>query len=355
MPFCRFKGIVLVAEDVNDLYLRAIDHVLTKGSQSQPRGKRTIEVTHAILQILDPRKRLVTIQSRKTNPGFAIADWLWTMLGTDDGTIPIHYNYKMSFLVKQPPAKLEYSYGGRLRNWHGIDQLEAAKLRLQRDLHSRRAVCVLFNPVTDHLAETNVPCVLLVQFLLRKRVLDLTVYVRSNDLILGLVYDVFTFSLIQEVMAGWLGCDVGTYTHIADSLHIYEKDVSFAKNILSNRDGANLYHKHKVSDMRVSRQDYDATLMSFVAIEHLAREAPLDNANRIEGIVNTLPESWRRMAYCILAYNLHKSSSPSQQDTGRSFMRYLKLTDPHYAYLLTSRYGGQYGITPDMILSEEER
>jgi hypothetical protein len=31
--------------------------------------------------------------------------------------------------------------------------------------------------------------------------------------------------MMQEVMASWLGCTVGEYCHLADSMHIYEKDL----------------------------------------------------------------------------------------------------------------------------------
>jgi thymidylate synthase len=44
---------------------------------------------------------------------------------------------------------------------------------------------------------------------------------RSNDVWLGLPYDLFTATILQELMAGWLGVELGTYHHHVDSLHLY--------------------------------------------------------------------------------------------------------------------------------------
>jgi len=49
---------------------------------------------------------------------------------------------------------------------------------------------------------------------------------RSNDLFLGVPYNLVQFTMLQEVMAGWLGLEPGTYTHLANSLHLYTSDIS---------------------------------------------------------------------------------------------------------------------------------
>lgn len=47
---------------------------------------------------------------------------------------------------------------------------------------------------------------------------------RSNDVVLGLPYNVIQWTTIQEILAGWLGVEVGEYVHHADSLHVYNRD-----------------------------------------------------------------------------------------------------------------------------------
>ena len=48
---------------------------------------------------------------------------------------------------------------------------------------------------------------------------------RSNDLHRGTPYNLIQFTTLQEVMAGWLGVELGEYLHFADSLHVYERDL----------------------------------------------------------------------------------------------------------------------------------
>lgn len=48
---------------------------------------------------------------------------------------------------------------------------------------------------------------------------------RSNDLKLGWPHNVVQFTTLQEMMAGWLGVEPGSYTHFSDSLHVYIRDL----------------------------------------------------------------------------------------------------------------------------------
>jgi thymidylate synthase len=49
----------------------------------------------------------------------------------------------------------------------------------------------------------------------------------------GLPYDVFLFTMLQEMLAVTLGLDLGVYVHVAGSLHLYERHVSLAKRVLA--------------------------------------------------------------------------------------------------------------------------
>jgi thymidylate synthase len=48
---------------------------------------------------------------------------------------------------------------------------------------------------------------------------------RSNDIVRGFPYNVVQFTTVQEIVAGWLGVELGPYNHWSDSLHIYEADL----------------------------------------------------------------------------------------------------------------------------------
>lgn len=81
-------------------------------------------------------------------------------------------------------------------------------------------------------------CNLVFTFKVRDSKLDMTVFNRSNDLHWGLFgANLCQFSTIQEVLCSWLrheegfkDLELGTYTHITDSLHMYLEDYG-AKSI----------------------------------------------------------------------------------------------------------------------------
>lgn len=76
---------------------------------------------------------------------------------------------------------------------------------------------------------------------------------RSNDIFLGFPYDTFNFTMWQEYVACKLNVEIGTYTHIANSLHFYEKD---REKIMENyNDFMNFYleNRKKQNKPEISR------------------------------------------------------------------------------------------------------
>jgi thymidylate synthase len=72
------------------------------------------------------------------------------------------------------------------------------------------------------------------QFIYRNDKLDALVFMRSNDIILGLPYDIFVFTMLQEMMAIELGIELGTYHHIVGSLHAYAEDEELCRKLTSS-------------------------------------------------------------------------------------------------------------------------
>jgi thymidylate synthase len=65
---------------------------------------------------------------------------------------------------------------------------------------------------------------------IREGKLEWSQIMRSNDVFKGLPYNFVQFTSLQEVLAGWVGVEPGTYTHFSDSLHVYEQDMDLAFN-----------------------------------------------------------------------------------------------------------------------------
>ncbi len=58
-------------------------------------------------------------------------------------------------------------------------------------------------------------------------------HMRSNDAYLGLPHDVFCFTMIQEIIAKSVSAELGSYTHMVGSLHLYENDFRRAETFLN--------------------------------------------------------------------------------------------------------------------------
>src|SRR5207245_4198788 len=147
-----------------------------------------------------------------------------------DGPWIFQYNRRLADYADH--GRLMGAYGPRLRRWHGvIDQLARVRELLAADPDTRRAVVQLFDRYAELRGCKDVPCTLGYHFFLRDGLLQMHTTMRSQDLWLGFCYDIFTATVIQELLAGWLGAGLGSYCHRVDSLHLYEGDLAAARRL----------------------------------------------------------------------------------------------------------------------------
>jgi thymidylate synthase len=83
---------------------------------------------------------------------------------------------------------------------------------------------------------------------------------RSQDLWLGFCYDIFTTTILQELLAGWLGAGLGSYRLSIDSLHLYDHDVPSA-----NRVPANPGSGRQMAPLRTPWETLDDALAAVIA------------------------------------------------------------------------------------------
>src|SRR5213595_1649095 len=69
------------------------------------------------------------------------------------------------------------------------------------------------------------------ELLIRNEKLELHTHMRANDVWLGVPYDVFAFTQLQQSVARALHRQVGQYVHHATSLHLYERDLERAAKL----------------------------------------------------------------------------------------------------------------------------
>lgn len=200
--------------------------ILYEFSKVEPMdGKVAYEIINANLILTDPTQNTMTVCERKMSLKYAIAELLWYNSANPNVTAIAPYS-KFWKNISDDGVTVNSNYGHCIRKKFGFDQWETCKQILMNDKSSRQAVIhikeardIIKNPTKD------LNCTIALQFLVRNNKLDLIVTMRSNDIWLGLPYDLFNFTCMQMQMAMELGIEVGTYYHNAGSLHMYKRDI----------------------------------------------------------------------------------------------------------------------------------
>lgn len=140
--------------------------------------------------------------------------------------------YAPQILTPEPIEDVEYTYGQRLRDYQGIDQIQQGIIeRLKSSIDSRRALACTWQVEKD-IQSKSPPCVNLVQALVQNNLLHLTVYIRSNDMFKAWPQNALGLRRLQNLIAKEVKTGLGALTTISCSAHIYEQDFERAKEII---------------------------------------------------------------------------------------------------------------------------
>lgn len=205
-------------EGFSSIYIKLCKYLLENGELVSPRHMPTTEIRGVTLKILNPRTRILNKNVRNVSLSFAIGEWLWCMSGSNDLNV-IQYYAPSYNKYSDDGAKLNGAYGPRIKS-----NIKKIINLLEEDKNTRRAVIPIYDKKDVGLDSNDIPCTLELQFMIRDNKLDMFTNMRSNDLYLGLPYDVFNFTMWQEYIASLLNINIGTYTHHVNSMHFYEKD-----------------------------------------------------------------------------------------------------------------------------------
>lgn len=184
----------------------------------------TLEIQNACLVINDPTLNNFSFPLREISEKYCNAElkWYWS---ADNSCETIGKYAKLWLNITDDGKTNNSAYGYILHKKYGIDQLKEVIDLLKSDPNSRRAVLNISDPALNKKTTKDMQCTIAIQFLIRQKQLDMTVYMRSNDIIFGLPYDYIYFTSLGLYVAEKLNLKLGTYTHYATSLHIYKKDI----------------------------------------------------------------------------------------------------------------------------------
>jgi thymidylate synthase len=280
---------MLIFDTLDEVYIYYAK-ILNDASSCAPRGMAVKEIIGAGFELLNIRNRLMYAKERNPSLFFHIGEFLWYIRGSDALDI-IQYYSKMYPRFSDDQKTLYGAYGKRIfsQNNAQISPWDCIIKLLKADPDSRQAVLSIYEPHDLYTQSKDVPCTCSLQFLIRKDHLYCVTYMRSNDLYLGLPYDVFSFTLLQEMLANELGVQVGSYRHYVGSLHVYEKNYP---DIAKCRDAA-ICHPMPMSPMPILDTVQRQILLDF-------EERLRHNESITEGELEHLDPYWRQFAIILM-------------------------------------------------------
>jgi thymidylate synthase len=131
-------------------------------------------------------------------------------------------------------GKLNSNYGHYIfRNEQGLAWVID---ELRRDRDSRRAYIMILGNQHLNPNEKDVPCTMSLGFRIRDNKLNMSVRMRSQDAIYGMGNDAPAFSFIHQMVwacVKWYykELEMGSYHHVADSFHVYERHFDMLEKI----------------------------------------------------------------------------------------------------------------------------
>ncbi|NVM33961.1 MAG: hypothetical protein HWN81_00095 [Candidatus Lokiarchaeota archaeon] len=231
-----------VYDTLHEAYLGSLEDVYFNYEyKASPRGQAVREITDYTFRVTNPKpdpiitrdaernkiiekytKKEVELYNSCTNDvkEFAKASKFWNKIANSDGTVNSAYGH----LIWQKKSLGNDAYEAVSRTpWEWCVE------SLRADKDTRQALLRFSLPEHHYMGNKDFVCTLGGNFLIRDNKLNLSIVMRSNDLTLGLTYDLpwfisLMYKMIDELKDAYPDLEVGHYTHTAHSMHIYERD-----------------------------------------------------------------------------------------------------------------------------------
>ena len=230
---------------------------------TQPRDMKINEICDVALVVENPISCLYLNPFRSSQLKYIAAEFLWYFMGRNDVNFISKYA-KFWESIENGDGTVNSSYGHLLfnnKNEHGFTQYLWALESLAQDKDSRQAVIHFNLPTHQRPGNKDFVCTMYGIFQIRDNKLNFTVSMRSNDVILGLPTDVAFFVILQSQMlahlrtkAGYPELEMGTYTHIANSSHVYERHFELVKNMITKK-----FEPVKIPEVKLDLINIDGT------------------------------------------------------------------------------------------------
>ena len=150
-------------------------------------------------------------------------------------------------------------YGKQWRRWEGpggtVDQIQNAIDTIKSQPHSRRNLVVAYNPAD--LPEVAPPaCHTLFQFYVSEGRLSLQLYQRSADLMLGVPFNIASYSMLLMMVAQVTGLQAKEFVHTFGDVHIYANHIEGANEQLQREPDTEQHERRQVHEPQDDHQEH---------------------------------------------------------------------------------------------------
>ncbi|MCK9596744.1 thymidylate synthase [Candidatus Pacearchaeota archaeon] len=292
------------ATNMDYIYQDMIDAIFAFGSKVKCRCLENTEILASGFCLTNIRNRLIFSKKRKISLPFAIGEFLWYWSGRDDLATMKYYSKNFDNF-SDDGLTLNSAYGNRIFGANkdiGFDQLDFVIKKFEEDLYTRHAIIHIKTP-QDSLKHTkDQVCTLDLQFFVRENKLHMITHMRSQDVIWGTPYDAFSFTMFQEILAILLNVEVGAYTHICNSFHIYDKFYEKGHNIVDEKN-KQYFSMPKMEFVNSDIYSEDCDLNIICRLERLIRsaDASINASYFIDEIMNcNISMYWKQLTLVLL-------------------------------------------------------
>lgn len=153
---------------------------------------------------------------------------VWDIIKNPDGSINANYGYMVYHLKDAGNKEFDSDI---------MSQWEWAKSRLKLCKNTGQAYLHFNRPKDQWKNNLDQPCTMFIQFIIRENKLHLYGYMRSNDVVYGMPYNILYFielmyRMRDELLEVYPMLEIGNYIHNTTSLHYYTKHESKVKDML---------------------------------------------------------------------------------------------------------------------------
>lgn len=279
----------------NKQYLSLLNEILESELEYNTRTKTNIKAISNKTIKYDINKYIPVIGFRKIYPITAFAELCWTLSGEKKIDWLQKYT-KMWDKFANNRNEIEAAYGYRWRYMFNRDQIKELILTLSNDPSNRQCFVSAWDNSKDGLGNiwtSNVPCPTSFCVNIINNKLNMSLFIRSSDVVVGLPYDCLMYSILLVVIYNSLKKSInnlllGNFMVILSHAHIYEPHFNIVnKMVLETFNNSqyisldNILWDNITIDSIRENPDYNLDIF---------KEIIRDNSNKTANIKNFKPE-----------------------------------------------------------------